>query len=179
MKQKLMIGISGKMGSGKSTISNLLKEAWESAGMKVEKLSVAAPIYNGQDLLYKEYGLQLEGAKDRDLLIAIGLWGRSKDPDFWLNQLAKMAIDSEADIIICDDVRFENEAKFFDKVGFLIRLEGDQRGDNIDPSRANHPTECDLDGYSFKHIVSNRQSPNDMCAEIGDMLKGDSDEKAM
>ena len=82
-KQKLLIGISGKMAVGKSTISHMLKAAFGES-MKVNIVSLSKPIYQAQDLLYKHYGLTLEGDKDRELLIAIGLWGRNKSENFWI-----------------------------------------------------------------------------------------------
>ena len=170
-KQKLLLGISGKMGTGKSTVTHMLKAAFGES-LKVEIMSLAKPIYKGQDLLYKEYGLTLEGEKDRDLLIAIGIWGRNKSPDFWLEQMAKMITESDADVIICDDVRFKNEADFFARLGFLVRIDGEQRGVNVDSSRANHPTECDLDDYDFENRVSNLLPPDAMCKQIGIMMGG-------
>jgi hypothetical protein len=166
--KKLIIGISGKMGTGKSTVTNILVEAL--GKHRSERISLAKPIYNAQDALYKMYGLEMEGEKDRDLLIAIGLWGRNKNPDFWLDQLAKYAIETDKEVLICDDVRFENEANFIDKVGFLIRIDGEQRGSNVDISRKEDPTECSLDTYNFKHRVSNTLSPEDMCKKIAKML---------
>ncbi|MCK4500652.1 hypothetical protein KAU11_09140 [Candidatus Babeliales bacterium] len=163
---KLFIGISGKMGTGKSTITNLMLSALGNAG----KVSMASPIYKAQDLLYEEYDLTLEGDKDRDLLIAIGIWGRDRDPDFWLNQAAKRMIECEYEIIICDDVRFPNEADFFSKYGFLFRIEGEQRGDNVDTSRATDSTECALDGYKFDNVIQNSLSPEEICKSIAKVL---------
>lgn len=179
MKQKLIIGISGKMGSGKSTISSLLKEGFGINGAKVEIMSLAGPIYKAQDLLYKEYGLELEGDKDRDLLIAVGLWGRNRSEDFWLDQLAKDMIQSDADVIICDDVRFKNEADFFSRNGFLFRIDGEQRGDNVDPNKSESVTECALDEYDFEHRVSNTLSPEDMCKNIAIMMGGSDEQEAV
>lgn len=177
-KQKILIGISGKMGSGKSTISHMLKAAFED-NMKVEIMSLSKPIYKAQDLLYKEFGLTLEGDKDRDLLIAIGLWGRAKSSDFWLEQMAKMITESSADVIICDDVRFENEADFFDRLGFLVRIEGEQRGDNVDKKRSTDSTEIALDNYDFKNRVSNKQIPSDMCKQIAEMMGGSNEQETV
>lgn len=166
--KKLFIGISGKMGTGKSTITNLLLKALPKAG----KGSMASPIYKAQDMLYSEYGLTLEGDKDRDLLIAIGIWGRNKNPDFWLEQFVKVSVESEYEIIICDDVRFPNEADLFSKHGLLFRIEGEQRGDNVDHSRADNITETALDDYKFEHVISNKLTPEDICLEIARVMTG-------
>ena len=168
-KNKLFIGISGKMAVGKSTVSKLLKEAFQ-IDNKVILTSLASPIYKVQDMIYNEYKIGMVGDKDRDLLIAIGLWGRNKHPDFWLEQFVRQSLDSEYEIILCDDIRFENEANFFKKHGLLFRIEGEQRGDNIDISKANDPTECSLDEYEFDNVISNKLSPENMCKEIAKVL---------
>ena len=167
-KQKLFIGISGKMCVGKSTITNLMLKALPKAG----RVSLASPIYKAQDLLYDEYGLTVSGDKDRELLIAIGLCGRNKSPDFWLEQFVKVATESDKEIIICDDVRFPNEADLFKKHGILIRIEGEQRGGNVDHSKVNDATEIGLDDYKFDNVINNSLSPEDICLEIGKILQG-------
>lgn len=167
-KQKLFIGISGKMGTGKSTITNILLEAIDNSG----KISMSSPIYKAQDLLYEEYGLTLSGEKDRALLIAIGMWGRDRDSDFWLNQAVSTGINNNNEVVICDDVRFPNEANFFKKHGVLVRIEGKQRGDNVDHSKATDPTECALDDYDFEHVLSNKLSPEDICKKIANIMLG-------
>lgn len=170
--KKLLIGISGKMGTGKSTVSHLLKAVFsESAKVGIE--SLATPIYKAQNLLYTQYNIPLEGDKDRDLLLSIGKWGRDKNPDFWLEQFAKQVLKSKYDIIICDDVRMKNEADFFKKHGLLFRIEGEQRGDNVDPSKANNSTECALDDYEFDNIISNNQEPALMCKDIALIMAGE------
>ena len=166
--QKLFIGISGKMGTGKSTISHMLQSILEKSGI----MSLAAPLYKAQDLLYGEYELTLKGAKDRDLLIAIGQWGRDIDPNFWLEQFVRQATLSDYDIILCDDIRFPNEADFFAKHGVLVRLEGEQRGDNVDHSRATDATEVSLDDYDFKHVISNKGDPASICQQIANIMLG-------
>lgn len=170
-KQKLLIGISGKMGTGKSTISHLLQAAFQE-NSSVGISAMASPIYLAQNALYEQYGLQLYGDKDRPLLLAIGKWGRDRDPDFWLNQFAKQAIESDLDIIICDDIRMKNEADFFKKNGLLFRIEGEQRGENVDPSKADNATECDLDDYEFDNVIINDKEPALMCQEIANIMLG-------
>lgn len=178
-KQKLLIGLSGKMGVGKSTISYMMQVAFEGTGLKVERVSNSAAIYKCQDVIYDTLGLTLEGEKDRALLIEIGKWGRSKNPDFWLEQTAKFIHESDADVIICDDVRFPNEADMFDRLGFLCRIEGEQRGQNVDNSKSQDITETALDDYNFEHRVSNEASPAEMIQQILTMMgaKDESEEK--
>lgn len=151
---KLYLGISGKMGSGKTTLTNGIINALKH--LMVKRVSLAKPIKDLQDIIYSDLELEMEGEKDRDLLIALGMWGRNKDPDFWLHQAVKKMKATKAHIVICDDVRFLNEAEWFKKNGLLIRLEGEQRGDNVDESRKNDTTETDLDDFPFEHVISNK-----------------------
>ena len=168
-KTKIFIGISGKMCVGKSTITKLLLAAIPNSG----RVSMASPIYKAQDMIYKEYGMTMEGDKDRDLLIAIGKWGRNISEYFWLEQFGKVCTESDLEVIICDDVRFENEAEFFKRHGTLIRLEGAQRGNNVDLSRANDATETSLDNYKFDNVIHNSLSPEDICKEIARIMMGE------
>ena len=77
MGNKLYIGISGKMGSGKTTLSEGILNAGSS--LSSTRVSLAAPIKRLQDNIYNDLGLELEGDKDRDLLIALGMWGRNRE----------------------------------------------------------------------------------------------------
>lgn len=157
---KLYIGLSGKMGSGKTTLTNGLIAALPS--FNIEVISLAKPIKDIQNMIYKELNIEMIGEKDRDLLIALGMWGRGKSNSFWLSQAINKFEESAADIVICDDVRFKNEADFFDLSGILIRIEGEQRGPNVDVSRKSDATEVDLDSYSFTHRLSNLGNSEDM-----------------
>ena len=152
---KLYIGISGKMGSGKSTIRDEIIKSLDS--LKCDTVSLAAPIKRVEKVIYKDLGIE-HTKKDRQLLIQLGMWGRGIDPDFWLKQAVKMMKKSKADVVICDDVRFLNEAEWFDNNGILLRLEGKQRGDNVNPEFADSISETQLDYYDFKYIIDNTGS---------------------
>ena len=154
--KKLYLGVSGKMGSGKTTLTDGIIGALSS--LKIERVSLAKPIKDMQNLIYDYLGTEIEGEKDRDLLIALGMWGRGKHPDFWLNTYLEKIKNIDADIIICDDVRFLNEATWFKENGLLMRIEGVQRGPNVDVSRATDETETALDNFDFEYYINNSDS---------------------
>jgi hypothetical protein len=88
-------------------------------------------------------------------------WGteyrRAQDQNYWVNKW-KAGINPRANIVLCTDMRFLNEAQAVrDAGGFTIQvsrlnLDGTPF---VDPSRdANHPSETQLDGYNFDFKLS-------------------------
>lgn len=154
-----IIGISGRMGTGKTAISEGLIKMF--ADKKVVRLSMASPIKELHNLIYDKVPYKLVGEKDRDLLLALGKWGRSKSPDFWLNAFHETVVTMDADLIICDDIRFVNEAEYVKEHGILLRLRGLQRGPNVDKN-INDVTETVLDTYNFPYYIDNRR-PEENC----------------
>jgi len=163
---KFLIGISGKMGSGKTTMSQMILDG---APMQGERIAVASPIYDVVDLIYNRLDIKLEGDKDRDLMISLGLWGRNRDPNFWLDQFTRKVESSNCKLIVCDDIRFPNEANYFEQHGILIRLKGEQRGANVD-SNIQNLTETALDEYPFDHYVDNSYGIEDTFEQILDII---------
>lgn len=57
-------------------------------------------------------------------------------------------------LVIITDVRFENEAKLINYLnGYLVRINRPSEF-SLDP----HPSECELDKYSFNYIIENDKS---------------------
>lgn len=163
-----LIGISGKMGSGKSTLAKHLISKY--GDVVIEK--VAADLYAIQDYIYDRLDLKLVGEKDRDLLIAIGEWGRSKSPSLWtdacFNRIAKL----QNEVVIVDDIRYPEEAMAIERLGgLLIRLEGIQRGPNVDPKSFNRFSETALDSWDFKHRISNLHSQEETVKQLETILE--------
>lgn len=154
----MLIGLSGKMGSGKTTLVNFMQQYYTD----VVPLKFATPLYELQDYIYNKLGYTLEGEKDRELLIKLGEWAKSKDPAIFaklgLQQLPKQE-DLLSPIYVFDDVRFPDEANLIkENGGILIRLEGEQRGSNVNKEYFNSPSETSLDNYNFDYYINNSGS---------------------
>jgi len=132
----LKIAISGKMGSGKTTLFNAIRDfhnqnhyilTGEQEDL-VTRLSLADPV---KEVASRYFGMP-PTTKDRKLLQQIGQKFREIDPDVWVKLLDKKAqlLENKHDsptkweAVICDDVRFPNEANSLKDAGWImIRLE--------------------------------------------------------
>lgn len=95
----MKIAISGPMGSGKTTIANLIKETNNeyqiySFGQKIK------------DLAYELFNMN-KNFKDRSLLINIADKMREIDPDVWAKYIVNQT--NCYNYCIIDDLRFQNE----------------------------------------------------------------------
>lgn len=135
----MVLLISGKMGSGKTTLAEAVREAW----LTKKRRSVC--LINFADALYdmhnycRDYllsnGVQTE-KKDRKLLQWLGTeWGRAKSESIWVDivksKIEKLTKESRAfdktvsPLFIIADCRFPNELSGFpDAVS--VRLECDR-----------------------------------------------------
>lgn len=126
MKKTKLLGLTGKMFSGKTTVADYL-----ATKTSTHILKLAAPIYEIKDLVYQRIYKE-PPVKDRKLMQYIGgTWGRSIDPNLWVNiweldyKQFRFFKDSEHQVlVIVDDVRYDNEA---DKIrslgGRIVRIE--------------------------------------------------------
>jgi adenylate kinase family enzyme len=112
------IAISGKMGSGKTTLTQEIMRQLDEAGIPAAHVSLAGPV---KEVAHRYFGME-QGTKDRALLQAIGQGFRAIHPEVWIQLLQQRCGDSQT-VYICDDVRFRNEVKALQADGWtLIRL---------------------------------------------------------
>jgi hypothetical protein len=165
----MLIGLSGKQGTGKSTIAKAIQMKYSN----VKVFKIAGTLYELQDYIYERLGLTMVGEKDRPLLIALGLWGRSKDVNIWCNASIKAALaySESGGIALIDDIRFPNEALGVQSKGILIRIEGLQRGINVNEELKNDTSETALDDFPFERIISNEQSVDIMIKQLNNILE--------
>jgi hypothetical protein len=164
----LVILISGKQGSGKSSLAQGLERHFEKQNQKCFMLKFATPLYQMHDRildLLNAYEYPVEKGKiDGALLQLLGTeWGRAKDPDIWANIAVNRTRHtfelSKARVVIFDDCRFENEFTKLDanfERLFTIRLEADEYSRKLRAEKwrdkTEHPSETGLDEFANRKM---------------------------
>jgi hypothetical protein len=162
----MIIGIHGKIGSGKSTLTQKLVSGLNENGILAEERYFAKVLKEMHELLtgyagytqeekniyMDEYGFTVgEGLQK----IGDGLRA-TYDKDVWLKAAMKDLIPGE--VYIFSDVRYPNEAnEIKQKGGILIKLTGDPANVRKESKRdTNHSSEIALDNYNgFDYIFDN------------------------
>jgi dephospho-CoA kinase len=161
----VVVAISGKQGSGKTTLSQALSDRLTRAGKQVFAVKFAAPVYELHDALYEAaaaYGIP-PAKTDGKLLQLIGTeWGRKvHGEDVWVkafqHTLAQIQASMKSNlanlVVINDDMRFRNE---FDgtpnALKIRLRCDRDVRRHRADSWRTDegHESETDLDLYEWQ-----------------------------
>lgn len=133
------IFVSGKQGSGKTTLSDILENMISKSTTKINVIrgKFARELYMIHDVIWQHMnsrGIYMEKGQTKDgfLLQWLGTeWGRAIDRDIWVNLAFKnwkeqcSGLTEGQNVIIIDDGRFENE---FDSVAqtpdrIMVRLE--------------------------------------------------------
>lgn len=110
---RLLIGITGLMGSGKSTVAAIIAKKY---GFKRMRISGKM----------REIAQELELEITRDFLQGIGEFMREFNDDVWVRYLSKKIRKSSKSIII-DDIRRINEIEYLKPLGFkFIRIESSE-----------------------------------------------------
>lgn len=163
----LLIGLSAKMACGKTTTAKFLQENIRKRGKTCEILPFAQPLKEECSELYR---FPLEWTKTgKDKTVNVPDWApyspnwsgqptvreilqyygtevcRAKEPGIWVRKFLEKAEQLGADVIICDDVRFPDEAEPFMKKGLCFRIEAYP---GYEP-KSFHSSETSLDDYEF------------------------------
>jgi len=178
-RKTVVILISGKAGSGKTTVANMLKTRLDGfEGITTFRYSLASPI----KFMAKAY-FGWDGEKDdrgRKLLQDVGKVGREYDINIWVRHLLQQ-MDKQAGLlpfnfVVVDDWRFENESKYLTSNPLLevVTIRMIDRG-GLGGSLAKDVSEnslpetmiekLDLEEIGMYHFsVRNRESENDLLA---------------
>lgn len=171
----LLLAFTGGLGSGKSEALSIIQNI--KGKRNVHSLKFAQPLYELQDLIQQH--LQLPKKKDRTLLQLLGTdWGRSIDPDIWVNQFVKTSqiMRDFYEIVVCDDMRFSNEFRAVKAEGFkTVRIHRPlhHRIGFVGTGDINHISETGLSHVldeEFDYVINNNGTYDDFVTKISDML---------
>lgn len=134
----MIIGFTGRMGTGKSTAIEVIKGLHKSTAL----IKFAGPLYRIQEAVYAEISpvyKRPEGfVKDRKLLQWIGTdWARETiSKTIWVDlfkaEVKRLQTCPYPPIVLCDDVRFDNEAEAIHEFGGkVVQLVGPTRGAEV------------------------------------------------
>ncbi len=191
MNKHIIICISGKQGSGKTTLAEELVKKYSGLHMKFAK--VLYDIHDAAREVLGRYGYEMK-KKDGKFLQVVGTeWGRNTlGQDIWRDLTRNAIMQAVVDItkwdkafIVVDDARFDNELDMFHQLAkenpewnvVTIRLEASEAVRKARCSEwrqdTNHPSEIGLDHRldDFDIIVSTEIMSKEhvfglICAEI-------------
>ena len=146
----MLIGISGKKGSGKSTIRKHLRAILRTYGTRTYWHPFAMPLKLEAIAAGATYAQVFGPDKEewRGWLQNRGQEARESDPDYWINQ---HALTCPAGVVIADDLRYQNELDYIRSRGIAFRL---TRWDGVVD---NHPSETELDDADGMIYIPNEQ----------------------
>lgn len=163
----MIIGFTASMGAGKSTAVDLLKKK---AG-HVELVKFAQPLYDMQEFVYDRISSVHKRSenfiKDRKLLQWLGTdWGRDTISETLWVDLWKAKVRNTQEkhayapnlTIVCDDVRFDNEASTVQAIGgVVVHITCNRNKERIDTTSGlcNHKSEAGVNPKLVDYTVSN------------------------
>jgi len=152
-----IIALSGKMGTGKTTLANLICSLVPCS----QRVSFADTL---REEVAEHFGFDLEfvrstafkfhsfriGARTLTGRELLQWWGteirRKANPDYWIEKMALMLDSCDAPLIVVDDVRFFGEAFFIQEDGSSLYRLDPFPGWNPGPN-SGHDSETALDNY--------------------------------
>lgn len=163
METTKIIGISGRMRSGKTTLAERLREHFDKSQIysfaDAVKREVAGAICSDAEMR-KRWDEILSEDKEQLRALLQG-WGNTKrllyGEDYWLKKTFEAIDLCGYDVVIIDDVRYLNEMLAVQNRGICLRLECEgriliERGATRDG--LNHPSETELRPAQFQQSIN-------------------------
>lgn len=182
----MIIGFTGSMGAGKSTaIEYVSSDIFERhrADRKVTLVKFAKALYDIQEYIYNRisdvYQRPDTFIKDRKLLQWIGTdWARGTISetlwvDIWKNSVNRSLSHDPSTVIVCDDVRFDNEAEAVKALGgYVVKIFCSSNEKRIDTSTGivQHKSEAGIDHKYVDYFIDNNGSLEDLARQVENLV---------
>lgn len=167
-----VIGLSGKMGSGKDEVFNAATQVL--AGDRIKRYAFGDEV---KAEVASVLNLSTRYVEQRKQLFRPMLqwWGTEYrrtlfSPTYWIDKMRDQLTDpSKSGWAFVTDVRFANEAELIQEIGgFMVRVE--RPGYCMCEQTKDHPSETDLDFYDFDHVIRNDGEIRDLEPAVGEMI---------
>jgi hypothetical protein len=165
------VALSGKAGSGKTTLANILCEKMAGREMWPTQLSFGDHV---KAELFRLHGIRKGDPGSREALIGLGALRRNEDPDYWV-KLVEAQLDSLSPygvVPVVTDLRFTNEKERMAGRGLVtVRVDATgmdrgyqlyRRGEQPEFAYSGEPGECQLDDADFDIRFWNPHGDNAM-----------------
>jgi hypothetical protein len=193
MPTPLLIGLSGKAGSGKSTAADYLTEFYgyvqfAFAGALKEVVQTAFRFTDAQMTVGKEVKDPRVGKSPRWCLQHFGSAFREVWPPVWISNLRReildfLAINGQRPIVVTD-VRFQDEAEALKRMGAVLVRLGRDKGHRLEACATGvpgHVSETDLDGWEGweagrgNHVIDNNGTMDNLYCCLDAVLAMEAD----
>ncbi len=178
-----LIGLNGTMGCGKSEAFKAIKAY--AGNRETVLVKFAQPLYDMQELIYDRiksvYSRPDTFIKDRKLLQWLGTdWGRDTIStnlwvDIWKTEVERNI--AKGALVVCDDVRFDNEASVVKAMGgTIVRIISNRTAERIDTNAGikSHASEAGIAHEFVDIFMENNTSLEDykgslslLCRKLG------------
>jgi len=173
--------VFGLSGSGKTTFARSLAEAARERGLTSERVKLAAPLYQLQDVVYAAAGAPpTDGRQDQILMESLASHLRRINPRALVDNFLLRLAQTNADVVINDDLRDPYvDAPVLRDHGFVLiqivspadlrttRLAS--RGDlSVDPVAA---SSSHIDALQPAMVVVNDGSPEDLMRQARTVIR--------
>ncbi len=163
----VVVGINGIAGAGKDTVAKMVALSLSTDhNFKVQHFAFAdnlkkaasiifnVPLEDFYDRAKKEETIPYWGMSPRQMAQLLGTEACRKGirDDIWIKSLESSIASSNADIVFVTDVRFDNEAEFTQKYGFVVNLTRDTQELIKDSA---HASEAGIDTKWVKYNILN------------------------
>lgn len=169
----MITGISGHMGSGKSTVaqhiaeqSDFREDSFAHSLRLVMSAITSIPIEETYSVEDKNKMIPLLGITRGRFLQDIGMLFRQYRENIWVESVQLRWMANHKDNLLLSDVRFPNEVAFVESNGgSVLRLERDVI-DNGDTRDKNHSSETSLDDHPFIHTIYNNGTLSELHEKV-------------